>query len=186
MSRSADKKRRRVVIPFRSVFKWLVRLRRSPRAIAGGFTLGTFIAFTPTIGFQIPLVIFIATILNLNRPAAVLSVWITNAATMAPIYAFNYWVGSLFLPGPPVSEVYNTFIQLAKELVQIDIWKLRDQFSTMVALSSEIIMPLTIGSIIVGLAAAALSYLASITLIHTLLSRKQKKQNRTRGNQEQP
>ena len=105
---------------------------------------------------------------------------------MAPIYAFNYWVGSLFLPGPPVSEVYNTFMQLAKELVQIDIWKLRDQFSTMVALSSEIIMPLTIGSIIVGLAAAALSYLASITLIHTFLSRKQKKQNRTRGNQEQP
>lgn len=177
MSEFIDKKKKRIIIPFRSVFKWLVRLRRSPRAIAGGFTLGTFIAFTPTIGFQIPLVIFIATILNLNRPAAVLSVWITNAATMAPIYAFNYWVGSLFLPGPPVSEVYDTFVKVAKELVKIDIWKLREQFSTMVALTSEIIVPLTIGSIIVGLAAAVLTYLVSITLIHTFLSRKQRKQH---------
>ena len=175
-SEPTDKKRRRIVIPFRSLFKWLVRLRRSPRAIAGGFTLGTFIAFTPTIGFQIPLVIFFATILNLNRPAAVLSVWITNAATMAPIYTFNYWVGHQFLPGPPVSEVYGTFVNIARELVKIDIWKIQEQFTTMIALTSEIILPLTLGSIIVGLVAATLSYLLSITLIHTFLSRKRRKQ----------
>jgi len=169
-------KRRRIVIPFRTVFKWLVRLRRSPRAIAGGFTLGMFIAFTPTIGFQIPLVILLATLLNMNRPAAILSVWVTNAATMAPIYTFNYWVGSLFLSGPPVSEVYNAFMNVAAEVVKIDIWEVYDQFKTMVALGTEIIGPLVLGSVIVGLVAAVLTYLLSITLIHTFLRRRQKRQ----------
>jgi uncharacterized protein (DUF2062 family) len=169
-------KRRRIVIPFRALFKWLVRLRRSPRAIAGGFTLGIFIAFTPTIGFQIPLAILLATLLNLNRPAAILSVWVTNAATMAPIYTFNYWVGSLFLSGPPVSEVYKTFMNLAAEVIKIDIWEVYDQFKTVVALGTEIIGPLMLGSVIVGLVAAALTYLLSIALIHTFLKRRRARQ----------
>ena len=67
-------KKKRIVIPYRSVIKWLVRLRRSPRAIAGGFALGTFVAFTPTMGIQFVIVFFLATILNLNRPDSFVTV----------------------------------------------------------------------------------------------------------------
>jgi len=173
---SSSGKKRRIIIPFRAVFKWLVRLRRSPRAVAGGFALGVFLAFHPPIGVQLVLAVFLATVLNLNRPAAMLAVWITNVATMAPIYSFNYWVGSLFWPGPPVLEVYQTFAAIGGQLVKMDFWEIGPQFETMLGLSSTMVIPLVIGSVIVGLGAALLTYLGALAMISLLLARRQKRQ----------
>lgn len=169
------KKSKRIVIPFRSAIKWLVRLRRSPQAIAGGFALGTFIAFTPTIGFQIALVLFLATVFNFNRPAAISSVWITNAATMAPVYTFNYWVGSFIWPGPDVSEVHKTFVNITLQLLKMDVWEMQRQFRTVLDLGSDIIIPLIIGSFLVGIGAAVFVYLLAISLLYTLLAKRAKK-----------
>lgn len=168
-------KTQRIVIPYRSVIKWLVRLRRSPRAISGGFALGTFIAFTPTIGVQFAIVIFLATILNLNRPAALLTIWITNAATMAPIYTFNYYIGTFIWSGPPVSEVYDTFQQLAMKLLRMEIWDMLEQFKTVLHLGREIIIPLLIGSTIVGLVSAAIAYAISQSLFRYMVTRRERK-----------
>jgi uncharacterized protein (DUF2062 family) len=165
----------RIIIPFRTALKWVVRLRRSPRAIAGGFALGTFIAFTPTFGVQLGIALFMATLMNVNRPAALASVWISNVVTLAPIYTSNYWVGSLFIPGPSVTEVYGTFIGLTAKLVKIDLWEVVEQFNILMGLGREIILPLTLGSIIVGLAAAGLVYLVSIYLILLLLDKRARK-----------
>ena len=173
----AGKRKKRIIIPFRSVFKWLVRLRRSPRAIAGGFAMGVFIAFTPTIGIQIVLVVLVTTFLNLNRPAGILSVWITNAATMAPIYTFNYWVGSFFWSGPPITEVYETFVAITMQLIKLDFWAFKDQFDTILNLSSAIVIPLVIGSFVVGLCAALLVYLIAFTLIQTVLEKRKSKRS---------
>ena len=167
--------RKKIVIPFRSVFKWMVLLRKSPRAISGGFALGTFLAFTPTIGLQIGIAIFLATLLNLNRPAAVLMVWITNAATMAPIYAFNYLIGTFFWSGPPVKEVYTTFEQLALNLLKLEMWDLLDQFESVLSLGREIIIPLCIGSTIVGIVAAGIVYGISQSLLRFMITRREKK-----------
>lgn len=166
----------RIVIPYRSLFKWMVLLRRSPRAISGGFALGTFIAFTPTIGLQIGIAIFLATLLNLNRPAAILMVWITNAATMAPIYAFNYLIGTFFWSGPPVAEVYATFQQLALTLLKLEMWDMLDQFKAVMTLGQEIIVPLVIGSTVVGIICAAIVYGISQSLLKYMLLRRQRKQ----------
>ncbi|MFV0437885.1 MAG: DUF2062 domain-containing protein [Desulfopila sp.] len=168
-------KKQRVVIPYRKFFKWLVLLRKSPRAISGGFALGTFIAFTPTLGLQIGIAIFFATLFNLNRPAALLMVWITNAATMAPIYAFNYLIGTFFWPGPPVGEVYHTFEQLALNLLTLKMWDLLDQFNSVLSLGGEIILPLCIGSVVVGVVAAAIVYGIAQGLLHFMTVRREKK-----------
>ncbi len=169
------KQKQRIVIPFRAVFKWLVRLRRSPRAVAGGFALGVFIAFTPTIGLQIIIVIFLGTLLNLNRPAAIIAVWITNVATMVPIYTFNYWVGSLIWEGPPVTEVYKTFAAMGAQLVTLNFWDFWEQFEFMLGLSTSIIIPLLIGSLLVGIICAALTYLVCMSVIRMALKKRQKK-----------
>ena len=168
-------RRRRIVIPFRAVFKWLVRLRRSPRAVAGGFAVGTFIAFTPTFGVQIFLAIFLATLINVNRPAAVVAVWITNVATLVPIYTFNYWIGSLIWPGPPVAEVYRTFGTMAANLLKLDIWDFLEQFEIMRSLSTAIVAPLFIGSFIAGSIAALLTYIVSLKILGTLLKKRREK-----------
>jgi hypothetical protein len=168
----ADK---RVIIPYRSFFKWLVRLRRSPRSISGGFALGTFIAFTPTIGVQFAIVIFLATLFNLNRPAALLTIWITNAATMAPIYAFNYMIGTFLWAGPPVGEVYETFQQLAINLLHFEFWDMFAQFQSVLSLGREIIVPLLIGSTLVGLVSAVLVYMVSQGIIRYMEIRREKR-----------
>lgn len=168
-------KSKRIVIPYRSVIKWLVRLRRSPRAISGGFALGTFVAFTPTLGVQFAIVIFLATILNLNRPAALIAIWITNAATMAPIYTFNYLIGTFVWSGPPVNEVYGSFQQLALTLLRLEMWDMSEQFKEVMNLGREVIIPLLIGSTIVGLVSAAIVYAISQRLIGYLIARREKK-----------
>lgn len=170
-----EQKRKRYVIPFRSVIKWLVRLRRSPRAIAGGFALGTFVAFTPTIGIQFAIAIFLATLFNVNRPASLVTIWITNVATAAPIYTLNYWVGSLIWSGPSVSSVYQTFVELTARLMHMDLWRVIDQFKTVMSLSRDIIIPLVIGSLLVGCVAAFLVYAASLALLRFLVVRRHRK-----------
>jgi uncharacterized protein len=166
---------KRYIIPYRSVVKWMVRLRRSPRAIAGGFALGTFVAFTPTIGVQFAIVLFLGTLLNMNRPAALVTIWITNVATMAPIYTFNYWVGSLICSGPSTGHVYRVFADLAAQMMRMNGWEMLEQFKVLMSLSWEIIIPLTIGSIIVGLVAALIVYVASFAMLRYLLIRKLRK-----------
>jgi uncharacterized protein (DUF2062 family) len=168
-------KKKRVIIPYRSVIKWLVRLRRSPRAIAGGFALGTFVAFTPTMGIQFFIVMFLATVLNMNRPAAFVTIWITNVATVAPIYTFNYWVGSFFRQGPSVHDVYRTLLELTAQLARMNLWDIIDQFKIVMSLGREIFIPLVIGSIIVGTVAAVCVYIVSFAVIRYLSIRRNRK-----------
>lgn len=167
-----QKDKKRVVIPFRPVFRWLVRLRRSPKAIAGGFALGTFIAFTPTVGVQMVIVIFLATMLNCNRPAAILAIWISNPATMAPLYTFNYMVGTFFWSGPPVGEVYRSFTRIAGQLINIGSLDIMEQWRLVRQLSGEIVVPLLIGSVIVGMIAAIIVYALSLALFRWLMIKK--------------
>ncbi len=118
---------------------------------------------------------FLATILNMNRPAAFVTIWITNIATVAPIYTFNYWVGSLFWEGPSVKEVYRTFLDLTAKLARMDLWDIIEQFRVVRSLGQEIIIPLLIGSVIAGVIAAVLVYLASFGLISYLSIRRNRK-----------
>lgn len=172
----------KLLIPYRKIFKWLILLRKSPVAISGGFALGTFIAFTPTIGLQIGIAIFLATMMNLNRPAAMATVWITNAATMAPIYAFNYFIGTFFWSGPPVGEVYRIFQQLAVTLLKLEMWDMLEQFRIVLSLGREIIVPLCIGSTVVGLVAAAIVYGISQRLLRFMIERHELRRARLNQN----
>jgi uncharacterized protein (DUF2062 family) len=71
----------------------------TPRSKAGGVALGVFIAFTPTVGIQMPIAFAAATIFGVNPPLAVAMAWITNPLTVPPIYYFEYRIGA----APPTS-----------------------------------------------------------------------------------
>lgn len=159
----------------RPVLKWLVRLRGSPQAIAGGFSSGLFIAFTPTIGVQIVLAFFLATALNVNRPAAVLAVWITNPVTIPAIFTLNYWLGSLILEGPSVSVVSRRLFELVSQLTTLDIWAITDQLSAVAELGMDIIVPLILGSVIAGTISSVLSYVILLRILTFLFARRAKR-----------
>ena len=165
-------KKKRIVIPYRPVIKWLVKLRRSPRAIAGGFALGTLVAFTPTMGIQFFIVMFLATILNMNRPAAFVTIWITNIATFTPIYTFNYWLGSKVWDGPPLSEVSGLFIDIGRTMARLEFWDIKEQFLAVLQMGKEILFPLLLGSIAIGVVTGFIVYALSLKLLSVFFIRR--------------
>lgn len=170
------KRNRNLLIRLRPVIRWLIRLRSSPRAIAGGFAIGTFIAFTPTVGVQIILAVIMATFLEVNRPAAMIPVWITNPITVAPIYTFNYWLGLKFCNGPPLSEVSSLFIDIGKTMARLEFWNIKDQFMAVLHMGKETLIPLLVGSLAIGIVAAGFVYFFSIKLLSIFFSRRAQRQ----------
>jgi len=169
------KNKRNLLLRIRPVLRWVIKLRSSPRAIAGGLGLGTFIAFTPTVGVQIILALMIATFFNLNRPAAIIPVWITNPVTVAPIYTFNYWLGTKFWDGPPLSEVSGLFIGIGRTMTHLEIWDVKEQFLAVLQMGREVLVPLLIGSVAIGLVTGFLAYALSIKLLSVFFTRRAKK-----------
>lgn len=159
----------------RPVLRWVLKLRSSPRAIAGGLGIGMFIAFTPTVGIQIFLAIIAATLCSVNRPAAIVPVWITNPVTVAPIYTFNYWLGTLVWSGPPLSEVKDLFVNLGTALTHLEFWDMKEAVLAMLYIGTEILIPLVIGSVVVGVVLGIFTYILSLKLLSFFLSRRAEK-----------
>jgi len=61
-------------------------LRGETETIARGIGIGLFIGLTPTVGFQIVLMIIGCLLMRGNFPAAFAVSWISNPLTMAPLY----------------------------------------------------------------------------------------------------
>lgn len=69
----------------------------SSQKLAASFCLGTFIALTPTIPLQTPLLFVLSWILSLNSAVTFTAVYIVNnPVTMIPIYVVDYIVGKWF------------------------------------------------------------------------------------------
>ncbi|MBU0754233.1 MAG: DUF2062 domain-containing protein [Planctomycetes bacterium] len=65
----------------------------TPHAVALGVSMGVFIGLTPTVGYQMLLVVLIGTLIRANRIVAVLVTWISNPVTAVPLYYAYYWFG---------------------------------------------------------------------------------------------
>jgi len=79
------------------IYTKIITIRGTPEEISRGFALGMFIGMTPTLGFQMAIATFIATLLKQNIIATAVTVWVTNAFTFIPIYTFNYGIGRILL-----------------------------------------------------------------------------------------
>ncbi len=167
--------RRNLLLRIRPLLRWVIKLRSSPRAIAGGLGLGTFIAFTPTIGIQLILAVVIATLFNMNRPAALVPVWITNPVTVAPIYTFNYWLGKKVVSGPPLGEVSGLFVDIGKTMAHLEFWNIKEQFFAILHIGWDIFIPLLIGSLLVGVVSGLAVTFLSFKLLSIFFTRRVEK-----------
>jgi hypothetical protein len=145
--------------------RWLVFLRGSPEAIARGVAIGVFVAFTPTIGIQVALAAFLATLLNANRPAAMVPVWITNPLTISPIFGFTYVVGSWLCPGPSSADVAGALHGLAGKLSRHEFWDMSDQLREVLSLSRDVLFPLSVGGVLVGLVGSLAAYALTLRFV---------------------
>lgn len=76
------------------------------RSLAGGASLGLFIAFTPTIPFQMLLACVGALYFRVNLPIALLACWVTNPITAVPIYMSAWRLGHFVLYAIPYADEY--------------------------------------------------------------------------------
>ena len=85
-----------VMTPFRHMLHdprlWGIRRRW----VVPAFALGLFIAFMPFPGHTVT-AILLALGLRVNIPVAAVSTWVSNPATMVPMYYFAYQLGSYLL-----------------------------------------------------------------------------------------
>ena len=136
---------------FNRIYNRFIRIRGTPREIARGFALGLFIGFSPTMGFQIAMGVFIAALLKWNKFAAAIGVQVTNPLTAPFVYGFTYLVGA-------------KMIGLEQPFIRKDAFDLNN----IVAIfdkAPDIILALTIGGVVVGLPVAWAGYLISYSAV---------------------
>lgn len=140
------------------------------------------VAFTPTIGFQVVMALGIATLLNANRPVSIVLTWITNPLTIPPVYAFTYYLGSFFWPGPEPASVGRAVRDAARELESLDLLAFRAQLEVFLALGLDVFAAMWIGGLIVGACAAAIAYPLTLRTVMRLRERRARgRERRARG-----
>jgi len=114
-----------------------------PRA-ALAFAIGVFIAWTPALGFHTLLALVIAFLFGLNRVAVLAGTFVNNPWTIVPIYSASAYLGSL-LTGADVSLPRlegKTWSDLFDFMAQCRPW----------------IVPLTMGTLVMGLLSALVAF----------------------------
>jgi len=80
------------------------------RSISGGLALGLFVAFTPTIPFQMLLAVCGGLYFRVNLPIALAACWVTNPLTALPIYSAAWTLGKYIVHNAiPVEEALQTY-----------------------------------------------------------------------------
>jgi len=130
--------------PLRKTYERFLKIRGKPRDIALGLSLGLFIAMTPTMGFQMVIAVFFASLLKWNKISAAIGVWITNPITAPFIYSFSYFVGlKLYTP----KQMYKLPALMDSAGIYKILLKAPSLFTT-----------LTIGGVVIGIPVAIIGY----------------------------
>lgn len=125
----------------------------TPHRIALGVAIGLFIAWTPTVGFQMALTVLVAAVLRANKAAGVPLAWITNPATIAPIYGTNYLLGCWLLAGHHRPGAMRHFISAVLTRTSLLNW-----LEGVLAAMNDVFWPLWLGSVLLGVMLAAPTY----------------------------
>ena len=155
----------------RLVVHHILHIDDTPHRLSLGVALGVFLAWTPTIGLQMLLVVMLAPALRANVVVGIPVVWISNPVTMGPIYLWNYWVGqkflSLFMERPEAStgELKEMLGSLIAKDNLFTVIQDPDFWHKMIDLLWRFGLDLWVGSLIIGVPIGLVSYFISYKFI---------------------
>ncbi len=127
----------------------LILSRENPQRIAKGFAVGVFVAFSPLIGIHTILCILFALIIRGSKLAAILGSFLCNPVTFPFILFADYEVGILICKLFKMN--YNHYL-----LSDFKNFHILEQ-------GLELLIPMILGSILIGLVAAIPGYFFSKT-----------------------
>jgi len=148
----------------------IITTNDSPRQIAAGAALGVFVALTPTLGIQMIIALFLATLLRVSRIPAMAMVYITNPVTALPIYGACYWFGvrlcrffGLPAGGGEAFQRFREALSAGADMSMFEhFWQICRTFA---AFGLKLAVPLWLGAVLIGLAAAALTYPIALRIV---------------------
>jgi len=108
----------------RSKILEVLHLQETPKRTALAFSIGVFIAFSPTYGFHTLSALFCAWAFRLNFAALLLGNFINNPWTTVPILGGTMWTGFLILgiPDTPIFSWNDLTTESLYETVLPFIW----------------------------------------------------------------
>jgi hypothetical protein len=133
----------------------VLSLDDTPHRIALGVAVGMFVAWTPTIPFQMVLTVAISALLRANKFVGLPFVWVTNPLTLIPIYGPNYLLGCWLLPG---GNRWSAFVDSMIDATNFSqgFWVTLQSWWTA---TLGFLLPLWVGSLIIGSFVGLASYL---------------------------
>ena len=154
----------------------------SHHKVAMGAAWGILWALTPTVGIQLTAMAFLAAFfyglnrlaggrfdaLQFNLPLALALTWLSNPGNMLLLYFIFFYVGCLIFPGYETMG-WAEFKTLLTPL--LDVSSYQSLVDNLVNLGRSIVVPMFLGSFVVALPAAAISYLG----VRYLLSRRERR-----------
>lgn len=146
--------------------------RGSPESIAWGVAIGIFIAFTPTIGIQVIAVLLITAWIPVNKLAAIVPLFLTNALTAGPIYGLQCWIGAQFLPGARSGEMLTRWHRLRDILSEYGFLAFHENWKDLARVGWDLWLAMWIGAIILGGSLSALSYPATLRVVRAFRERR--------------
>ena len=164
-------------VALRKALRRIMYSRSSTPSIAAGVALGVFVGFTPTVGLQMLIAALLATAFRVNVLAAVVPVWITNPFTLMPIYFFEFQVGSWVTGSRGGAQVIGRLTDLFEKASEIsirDFWRTTGRvLSATGQLGGDVLVPLVVGSLIVGVVSAAAVYPAMLWTVSAVRRRRE-------------
>lgn len=128
----------------KELLRFVLHTDDTPPRAALAFAIGVFIAWTPALGFHILLGLAIAFLFGLNRVAVVAGTFVNNPWTFVPIYTVSAWLGSIL-----------TGLEVSAPRLEGKSWS---HFFDFLAQCRPWIVPLTVGSLVLGTLCALVSY----------------------------
>jgi hypothetical protein len=138
----------------RFLFYRVFSLNDTPHRIALGVAVGMFVAWTPTMPFQMVLTIAISALVGANKFVGVPFVWVTNPVTLIPIYGPNYILGSWLLGRESAIKQFISEMQSCMSFSG-GFW---ETTKTWWQATLNFFAPLWLGSLLMGIVVAAVSY----------------------------
>lgn len=135
----------------RYVYHRFVRMEGSPEALARGLAAGVFSGWFPWMGLQMVIAVFLAAIVRGNKIIAATATWVSNPFTYIPIFGFNYQVGRWLLGAK--AEPFD--------LSALTTWH------GITTLGSNILVELFLGSFVIGLICAQVSYVVGLQVVRS-------------------
>lgn len=138
-----------------------------PHRLALGIAVGMFVTFTPLIGFQMMLSVFLAWLLRANKLVGIPLVWISNPFTIIPIYYPCYRLGCAMLGETVVNSKWSHLGTEWRQLLAdpTTTWNIKVRFWWEGLM--DFIGPLCLGCLVVGTIFAIASYYLSLVMIRS-------------------